>query len=174
MAVEICQMNKFIEKMDSNEASSLLARFSCSRNKDSEFFLKKISPRHESKDISRTYLVVEDGKNILGYFTLAFKCLRFDNSDLDQTIIEAMNLKDGVAQAYLIGQLARSDDAEPGLGRVMLDMALKGFSIGKKMFGCRMVRLDCKDELIGYYRSHGFRLIGKNADNDLNQMTIFI
>ena len=35
-------------------------------------------------------------------------------------IVESMNLKDNIAQAYLPGQLARSDDAPPGSGRTML------------------------------------------------------
>ena len=56
----------------------------------------------------------------------------------------------------------------------MLDSALERFIIGKGMFGCRMVRLDCKDELIGYYERYGFKLIGKNQDKALNQMAVFI
>jgi ribosomal protein S18 acetylase RimI-like enzyme len=161
--------------MDEDELSSLLSRFKCSRNKDSEFFLKKISVKHETKDISRTYLAIDPEKDkISGYFTLALKCLNVDGPDVDPAVVEMMNLKGDVAQAYMIGQLARSDDAMPGLGRSMLDHALKRFSVGKEMFGCRMVRLDCKDELIGYYRSCGFQHIRKNAGRNLNQMAIFI
>jgi hypothetical protein len=56
----------------------------------------------------------------------------------------------------------------------MLDRALIAFAIGKGMFGCRMVRLDCKNELIPYYERHGFRPIGEDAGKDLNQMAVFI
>jgi len=175
MALGIYRLNELMSEMDRNELSSSLSGFKCSRNRDTEFFLKKISLRHEAKDISRTYLMIDpDEKKIKGYFTLAFKCLALGNPDLDPTIIDSMNLKNGIAQAYLIGQLARSDDAEQGLGRMMLGTALETFSEGKKLFGCRMVRLDCKDELIDYYRSHGFQKIGRNAENELNQMAIFI
>ena len=51
---------------------------------------------------------------------------------------------------------------------------MKSFSKGKEMFGCRMVRLDCKDELVRYYESYGFQRIKKNQDKDLNQMAVFI
>ena len=36
------------------------------------------------------------------------------------------------------------------------------------------LRLDCADELIGYYERHGFSLIRKNEDKDLNQMVTLI
>jgi hypothetical protein len=161
--------------MNKDELSLLLSKFKCSRNKDSEYFLKKIAVRHEKKDISRTYVAIDtDADAILGYFTLALKCLSVDVADLDEDVIELMNLKDNVAQAYLIGQLARSDHAERGSGKMMLDEAIRSFFVGKDMFGCRMVRLDCRDELIDYYRSHDFRPIGKNPDKDLNQMARFI
>ena len=75
--------------------------------------------KHEAKDISRTYLLIDpDEQRILGYFTLALKCLNVNDLDLDPAVIELMNLKDNTAQAYLIGQLARSDDAVPGRGHI--------------------------------------------------------
>jgi len=175
MSVEIYRLQKLMNDMNRDELLLLLSKFKCSRNRDSEYFLKKIALRHEAKDISRTYLAIDPNeKKIFGYFTLAFKCLNVKNIEVDADIAELMNIKDYVAQSYLLGQLARSDDAERGSGKIMLDEAMKRFSDGKEMLGCRMVRLDCRDELIYYYRSQGFRSIGKNADLDLNQMAKFI
>ena len=175
MTLEIYRLKKLMHEMDKDELSEMLSDFRCSRNKDSEHFLKKIALRHEVRDISRTYLVIDqaDGK-IKGYITLALKCLNVDDPAIGADVIEMMNLKDGTAQAYLVGQLARSDDAVPGLGKYMLRRALETFFKGKEMFGCRTVRLDCKDELIRYYGSCGFRHIRKNYEKDLNQMVIFI
>ena len=164
-----------MEEMDEKELSFLLNDFKCSRNKDSERFLKKVALKHEKRDISRTYLVIDPNKGmVVGYYTLALKCLSFDEQDVDPDLAELMNLKDNVAQAYLIGQLARADEAEKGSGRIMIDEALKTFDEGKRKFGCRMVRLDCRDELIDYYRSNKFRHIRKNCEKDLNQMATFI
>jgi len=115
----------------------------------------------------------ENLEKILGYFTLAFKCLSVDDSAVDPEIVELMNLKDNIAQAYLLGQLARSDDAPKGLGKLMLGLALKKFITGKEMFGCNMIRLDCRD-LIEYYASHSFVPIGKNREKNLDQMAIFM
>ena len=175
MTLEIYRLQKLIREMDKDKLSAMLSEFRCSRNRDSEYFLKKIALRHEARDISRTYLVIDpaDGK-IKGYITLALKCLSLQDNEFDRSVADSMNLRDGIAQAYLIGQLARSDDAVPGLGKEMLRHALETFSEGKEMFGCRTVRLDCKDELIRYYGSCGFRHIRKNHEKDLNQMVIFI
>jgi len=175
MNVQTRQLGEVTKTMENEELLSFLSDFKCSRNKDSEYFLKKLAPRHEKKDISRTYLLVDtDEPKIMGYFTLALKCLNLDKADLKPDIVELMNLNEGVAQAYMLGQLARADGAEKGSGKIMLDSALKTVIKGKNMFGCRMVRLDCKDELIGYYTEQGFQHIRKNIDKDLNQMVRFI
>ncbi|MDR2698558.1 MAG: GNAT family N-acetyltransferase [Candidatus Methanoplasma sp.] len=85
-----------------------------------------------------------------------------------------MNVNHGVAQAYLLGQLAKADGAERGFGRMMIEHALDAFSKGNEMFGCRVVRLDCKDHLKGYYESYGFTVTGKNHNGTLNQMVTII
>jgi len=176
MVVKLLPLQELMEKTDEKTLSHLLSSFICSRSKDSEYFLKKTSLVHEKNSISRTYLLTDaDEKTIYGYFTLALKCLMVhDHNELNQDIIDLMNLSDDVAQAYLIGQLARSDYTGPGFGKAMIGIAEGILSDGNRMFGCRTVRLDCKDGLIGYYRSCGFRLLRKNTDTDLNQMVTFI
>ncbi|MDR0779056.1 MAG: hypothetical protein LBE48_06450 [Methanomassiliicoccaceae archaeon] len=175
MTIRTHQLSELIKEMNKKELSSFLSRFKCSRSTDSERFLREVSVMHDKKDISRTHLIVDSEEDkILGYFTLALKCLSLNECDLSKSTVELMNLNEGVAQAYLIGQLAKADDAASGLGKRMLDEALKAFIDGKRKFGCRMVRLDCKDELIDYYVSYGFQHIRRNHEKDLNQMAIFI
>jgi len=173
MTVKLFSMQELMLTKDEEEISKILSGFKCSRNRDSEQFLKNASLIHEKRSISRTYLML-DGEKISGFFTLALKCLNLNEIDLEQDLAETMNLKDGIAQSYLLGQVAKSDNAEPGFGRDMINLAFGLFSRGKEMFGCRMVRLDCKDELTEYYRSCGFRQIRRNADRNLNQMAAFI
>jgi len=40
--------------------------------------------------------------------------------------------------------------------------------------GCRVVRLDCRDALIGYYERNGFMKVGRNDERNLNQMVRII
>ena len=104
---------------------------------------------------------------------MAVKCFSVgDEHIISSSVLESLNVNRGVAQSYLLGQVAKADGVEKGLGRKMMDRALLAFSEGNMMFGCRTIRLDCKNEprLVEYYQSCGFVSIGKNRDNALNQM----
>ena len=85
-----------------------------------------------------------------------------------------MNVDNEIAQAYLLGQLAKADGVEKGFGRMMIGRAMDTFAKGHEMFGCKTIRLDCRDKLIDYYESCGFTFAGKNRDGSLNQMIAII
>ncbi|MDR3283202.1 MAG: hypothetical protein LBS92_06325, partial [Candidatus Methanoplasma sp.] len=85
-----------------------------------------------------------------------------------------MNVDHGVAQAYLIGQLARADDSPKGFGRAMVEIALAILSNMNETVGCHTVRIDCEDELTGYYSGYGFVNVGKNVRNNQNHMVAVI
>ncbi|MDR0524218.1 MAG: hypothetical protein LBG62_07370 [Candidatus Methanoplasma sp.] len=88
-------------------------------------------------------------------------------------LMALLNTDRGIAQAYLLGQLARADGAQKGLGAAMISRALEMFKASSDIVGCMTVRLDCKDDLIPYYESIGFRRIGGHY-NDLNQMVTIL
>lgn len=75
-----------------------------------------------------------------------------------------------MAQSFLIGQLSRAKNAPRGFGSFLLDLAFKMLNQARDIVGCRIVRVDCHDPLIQYYEAHGFRLMTKNDEDDLNQM----
>lgn len=81
-----------------------------------------------------------------------------------------IDTRTGVAQSYLLGQLSRSVDAPKGLGSTLIDL----LASAKTIVGCRMVRLDCHDELIQYYSEHDFKLITRSEDGTLSQMMAFV
>lgn len=85
-----------------------------------------------------------------------------------------MDTETRVAQSYLLGQLSRSDKAPAGFGENLLEFAIDTLRDAKELVGCRMVRLDCHDELIPYYTKHGFRPITENKPGTLNQMMAII
>lgn len=83
---------------------------------EEEDYLMNMSVKHDIDGISRTYLFIENdanGYSIKGYFTLAIKCLSIKESkDIQDEMKDQMNIDRGVAQAYLLGQLAKADGAE--------------------------------------------------------------
>lgn len=53
---------------------------------------------------------------------------------------------------------------------ILIDVAISILSKVKEIVGCRVVRLDCEGPLRALYEKNGFRFIGKNEANSLNQM----
>lgn len=98
------------------------------------------------------------------------------NTKLSNTVLKSVSMDEDnrVTQSYLLGQLSRSDEAPAGFGRDLLDFAFDRLHEAKELVGCRMVRLDCRDELMPYYTDYGFRFITKNEKNTLNQMMAFV
>ena len=80
----------------------------------------------------------------------------------------------GVAQSYLLGQLGRDDSSPKGFGKMLLSEALRRLADANRIVGCRIVRLDCTDDLISYYEDNGFIFIAKNERENLNQMVILL
>ena len=165
--------------MDEDDLRSLLASFRCSAEPAAESFLNKTAIKHETNGISRTYLFLEGDdpgiSAVKGFFTLAVKCLAVNEQNrIPKNVFEQMNVDRGVAQAYLLGQLAKADGTEKGFGRMMIKRAFGFFSRGNDVFGCKVVRLDCRDRLLGYYGSCGFVPTGKNHNGALNQMVAII
>ena len=131
----------------------------------------------EKRDLSRTFLAVRGFSTIVGFVTLGIKCLTLPKgSKLSSSKRKLLNLntKTNVAQSYLLGQLARAKGAPSGIGSELLKFALSRVAISKENVGCHLIRLDCEDELVSYYERHGFEIIGKNQDDDLNQMIAVI
>ena len=81
--------------------------------------------------------------------------------------------EDNIAQAYLLGQLSRAE-GYPGFGKTLIDEAINKIREAQKIVGCRVVRIDCTDELIGYYQEYGLYYVRKNLHKNLNQMIMLL
>ena len=105
------------------------------------------------------------------------KCIRIPSENLlSSSVLRQCNIDEstGVAQAYLLGQLARSIDSPKGFGKNLIDYAIGRLREAKEIVGCRMARLDCSDDLIDYYKDNGFKPIRSNDGGNLTQMMTFI
>jgi len=174
------RLSKLISEVGEDKVSLLLSTFTCTADADAEYFLKNKAIMHDQESISRTYLMLDSESEkavVKGYFTLAVKCFAIgEKRTVPKDIWKLMNVNNGVAQSYLLGQLAKADGTEKGFGKIMIDRALDAFGDGKAKFGCRTVRLDCKDEpkLMDYYESCGFKFIRRDEKKNLNQMVMII
>ena len=74
--------------------------------------------------------------------------------------------EDGVTTLFSGYRVAKDSSVD----EFLMDEALTRIREANAIIGCRAVRLDCTDELIGYYREYGFHFVKKNPDKDLNQI----
>lgn len=153
-------------------AKELLSKFVCSKDPDVMNYLKNTACEHEKKEISRTYLFVDNYNNlkILAYISLAIKCMRADKISKSNDIYDFMNINRGVAQSYLIGQLAKADGEPKGMAPILIDTAMSYLKMANEVTGCRIARLDCQEPLKKIYEENGFISVGYNSDNSLCQM----
>ena len=108
---------------------------------------------------------------------MGIKCLYIpEKSLLSDRMIQDMFIypKTGVVQAFLLAQIARSESSHHGFGIEFINLAMDVFEKAKSLVGCRLVRIDCEDELIPYYKSNGFTMVCTNEDGTLNQMLTFV
>lgn len=143
----------------------------------SEFLKEKSDSYGEARFIQDLHRFDDSDKSILGYVSIGMKCIRIPKENLlSRNLLRQCNIDDsiGVAQAYLLGQLARSRCSPKGFGDALIDFAVGKIREAKQIVGCRVLRLDCSDELLSYYEKHGFTQIRKNPDKDLNQMMIIV
>ena len=174
----VVSLSTILETSGDVVALNLLQTFSPFKDSEAGDFLSEKAITMEKRDLSRTFLAVEKSSDtILGFYTLGLKCIHIpDDSCFPNNVLKMCNIEPStqMAQAYLLGQLARSSSSPKGFGDVLIESAKTKLKESKKNVGCRMLRLDCTDELVSYYSKHGFIKIRKNEDKDLNQIMVFI
>lgn len=154
-------LRDLLDKLDEGEITTRLGSFVCSRDLDREDFLHNKAVFFERKDMARTYLALMNDR-IAGYFTLSIRCLQVPrNQKVSKTLSRRMNVDpdNNVAQSYLLGQLGRADCSYKGMGKDLLEDAVELIKQANKLVGCRVIRVDCLDNLIPYYREQGFRYL---------------
>ena len=170
----VASLSALMESLGEERVSNMLSSFQSCTESDTEAFLHEKAMVMERRDISRTYVCFSSAdESVLGYVTIGIKCLTIpDNHTLPNRILKKMNVdgKSRVAQSYLIGQLSRSKDSPQGFGTILMEIAIRQLEISKMAVGCRLVRLDCQEELIPYYQEYGFIPVIGNENAGLNQM----
>jgi len=172
---KVIPLRDLIDMRSEKIVNETLSSFFCSKDKDVQRYLRETAVKHEKEHISRTYLIFdsEPSERLVAFITVAMKCLIVGDEQYDVSLIEKMNVNNGTAQSYLIGQLGKVD----GYGKVG-DFAIS-FAIGiimqaNQLVGCRTIRLDCKDALVGYYEKNGFVHLSRNNKKNLNRMVWII
>ncbi len=163
------EIRKLLEnKIDETSLMEVFSFFNCSKDPDISNFLINNAIEFEKKRIARTYLIIDDinGK-IKGFVSIALKSLdtAHDLSNSQRKKILKHSSEDNIA-CYLIGHLCRDDATEKGFGKELLEIAISYIKTASNIVGGRLVYLDCKQELMGYYESFGFKYLQVNKENN--------
>ncbi|MBQ7701853.1 MAG: hypothetical protein IJT54_05560 [Candidatus Methanomethylophilaceae archaeon] len=179
----IAPLRTVLRKYGEEKVIEILSTYHDCIGSDQESFLKDKAIMMEKKNMCRTYLAIDGDSRILGYYSIGLRCMKVpkkkdeDGEEMkDDRFTLRMNVdpETRVAQSYLIGQLSRSRDAPKGFGSKLMEDAIRHIMDANLIVGCRLVRVDCDDKLIGYYSKLGFNEIKKNDDGDLNQMAYIL
>ena len=177
MTLKCMELREFIALVGEDRALKALSSFSVKRNPDVENFIRTNAVAYEKRDNARTYLVMTENIDILGYFSLVLSIV-----DIPAGISKAMMKKmrgfgrysaDSVL-CYLLGQLARDDNASHDdlIMRDFIDFAIEYVMAAKQYVGGRFLLIDCVDDLVDLYERHDFIKINKTEA--LNQLTMFL
>jgi len=158
---------------------SFLSNFSCSKNQDVQSFLtaadKCIS--FEKKSRSRTYLILNEKNEILGYFSLALKTLFAQNKSIKGAIRRKINSGKPNSfigpdleyyNVYLIGQIGR-DDSFTSKDLSLADILDEIYSIltevQARVGGSSiLIEVDNNKKLVDLYKKHGFIHLGTDQE----------
>ncbi|PAD19111.1 hypothetical protein [Shouchella clausii] len=150
---------------------TMLRSFTCSKNKDVEYFLHNKAIDFERQNRGRTTLVVDLGTGyIIGYFTLLTETFDFIDASGRKRQIIAGDKKATYFHCTLIGQFGRSDLYKGKVsGKEIMDDALYVCSIIKSYTATRIVCVEYSDEpaLLSFYENNNFRILQRN-ENGLN------
>ncbi|SIQ31938.1 hypothetical protein [Halanaerobium kushneri] len=157
-----------------------VSNFFCEKNLDVENFLRENAINREKRDLTRTYLIIDQNKfesdneiNIVAYFSIALKTLiipqTLSNSKIKKIDGFSKDAKESIV--YLIGQLARNDDynTEAITGAEILARALNIISDIKDKIGGKVVLVECEDQqkVIDFNLENDFERLPEHSENEL-------
>lgn len=160
-----------------SDVAKRLSTFTCTDDRDGEWFLHNLAIPMEKDDVTRTYLAIDDLDRIIGFFTVGLRCVNApEDITVSEELVTELNIvrETGRAQMYLIGRPACSDGSGPELRSSILSDAIDVIDRVRQIVGCRLIGPYCTDSLDDSYRENGFTRIGRDATDDRNFMVAFI
>jgi len=176
MSYSVSPLNDVLSKYPEEHVSAVLSSFSCERDKEVELFLREKAIVQEKKQTSRTYLIFDDDAEhlLVAFFAVAVSIIKDEGLKCSSRMLRKMNINEGIAMSYLIGQLGKRDGGAKGLGTFAIERAIGIIVDANAKVGCRVIRIDCRESLIGYYESNGFTLVRSNKEGNLNLLVRII
>lgn len=180
MATKFLRTNlkDLIEECGEDRVKSMLANFSCERNKDVEYFLRQKAIEFAKQGLSETQLVYCYDENeklrLVGYYTLAQKTITVNKGALSNSLrskIRRFANYDFDAKKYtlpviLIGQLGKNyadGNNKYITGDELIQLVFDSIETVQRIIGGKAIYLESeeKEYLLSFYTSKSFVQFGK-------------
>lgn len=177
-----------LEKVALEKVERTIKNFSSPLNHEIENFLKQKAENFAKQGLSAVHLVFVHDKikwRFAGYFALTNKHFQVYLSKLSKTLAKRVQkfatfeetLNRYVVSAPLIGQLGKNyfDNYNKLItGDELLNIACETVREGQKIFGGRLVYLECENvpPLINFYERNGFYNFGRRESTDEGKFLI--
>jgi len=173
-----------IDIFGESAVKEILSGFSCPKNPEIENFLLKNAIEFAKRKMSITYLVFDEQKRLVGYFTLTHKSALIPANALSKTsqkkismhakLDESTNCYD--VSAFLIAQFGKNYAVEDGKtisGNRLMDYVFVVLADVQHLIGGGVVFLECEEneKLLQFYQgdNNRFRHYGERISDNEHQ-----
>ena len=182
-SLPVIPLSTWAKGKSDDEVSDFLKGFSCKKNKEVQWFLRKLSMKFARLNISATHLVLsEDLDRIVAYYTLVCKPLSVKADELGEDSRKSLedfcrlNEQRGCYDfsAYLIAQLGRNytqDLTETISGDELMDVILDHLRRMRINLGGNVAFVEYERgnaKLLDYYTRNGFVSMNSHSDSGEN------
>lgn len=143
-------MNLVFELLDKNKHKNLLKNFDCGQKSMNEF-LRQFAYKNQNLGLSKSWIVLEESQNLVGYFTLAFH-------SIEPKLIKDEKLPNYQVPTTLLARIAVNKVFQnQGLGKKILFLALKqALKMNEEGLPTYAVILDILDDnVLPFYQKLG-------------------
>lgn len=176
----------FLNDYKEENIKRILLNYKCPLNKDIEDFLHNKAINFCLQKLAMTYLIFNDSLNLIGFYTLANKVMRFNSKLLSLTLKKSISKygeydreKEEIILAIpLIAQLGKNyNNYNDRLisGSELLEMACNKVKEAQRITGGNYLYLECEntEKLLNFYTNNNFSIINKRIkDNNIDKELI--
>jgi hypothetical protein len=166
--------------MDRDDFSVFLEKINnfSSLNEDIENFIKNKAVDFEKRDMSRTYLILNENRNFVAYFSLTLKVLEFNDTVSNKTKKRLHGASSSIKSipVILIGQLGKNFNFKDEItGKYILESAMSFVKQIYGLVGCRIclvetLACESNQKVIDFYTDYGFVGLNKSPTDNFLQM----
>lgn len=177
--------SKKIKETAEKRLLSYLSNFTCSKNQDVQDFLTKRDKciSFEKKNRSRTYLILNEENQIIGFFSLALKTLFAQQRSVTGNIrrkispgkyCSFLDPDTEYYNVYLIGRNDSFTSTDLSLEDVLREIySILGEVQNRVGRSSILVEVDNNEKLIALYKKHGFQYLDSDQ-GELSQLLILL